>query len=106
VERIGKDHSGRSVELTAKVAPKGAAGTVTFYDTLDGETFEVGTVKVKKGEAELKLTGLDTGKHTFQAVFTPADPSAYSGSSSPKVDYRVKPCPVPPRPHCGHWTAF
>ncbi|HWJ83969.1 MAG TPA: 5'-nucleotidase C-terminal domain-containing protein, partial [Cellulomonas sp.] len=80
----GGTKAGQSHKLTATVAPKTAAGAVTF---LDG-TKELATVDVRKGKAQTTVQ-LKAGEHSLTAVFVPADPSAFAGSTSRAVQVTV-----------------
>ncbi|WP_255433575.1 N,N-dimethylformamidase beta subunit family domain-containing protein [Tessaracoccus sp. MC1865] len=81
-----------SVELTANVAPTGAAGTVQF---MNGTT-ELGTpVTVTNGTATYNATGLnpETG-YTFTAVFTPTNPALFTTSTSNAVQVTTTAAPA------------
>ncbi|MGW3949902.1 Ig-like domain-containing protein [Streptomyces sp. NPDC004752] len=77
------------LKLTATVTPQGATGSVEFKE---GDT-SLGTAQVTDGKAELTVKAPAVGgPHTIQAVFTSADPDAYSdgtGSGSVNLDYLV-----------------
>lgn len=69
--------AGSSVELTASVAPKSAAGSVQFSQT--GK--KIGKpVAVKNGTASVQVKNLAAGKARFTAKFTPANPKAFTAS--------------------------
>ncbi len=78
--------AGTSVSLKASLTPAGAAGSVQF---LDGST-AIGTAAVKSGTATLATTDLSIADHVLTAVFTPADPSLFGGSTSAVVNLSVK----------------
>jgi len=81
--------SGTSVNLTATVTPS-APGTVQFES---GGT-DVGTpVTVTGGTASLATTALPVGTDSLSAVFTPAQFSAYSGSTG-TASYTINPAPA------------
>ncbi|MBV9486915.1 MAG: Ig-like domain repeat protein [Frankiaceae bacterium] len=77
--------AGKKLTLTAKVAPKSAAGKVTF---LDGKS-KLAKVKVKHGKAVLK-TKLSKGKHKLVAKFKPKHADDFAASTSKKVKVKVK----------------
>ena len=78
----GRHRCGPAAELEARVRPR-AAGTIQFMDTFEGVTTPIGApVKVRNGRAERTVRPLGVGTHRFTAVFLPADPSAYQGSTS------------------------
>ena len=79
-----------AARLEARVAPR-AAGTVQFFDTFDGTTTPVGgPVTVKNGRARLVAGPLAAGTHVFSAVFTPADPTRFQGSTSNEAPVTVE----------------
>jgi hypothetical protein len=70
--------------LTATVTPT-AAGSVQFQDG----TAPIGNpVTVTNGTASITPT-LPSGTHSLTAVFTPTNPTAFTGSTSPTVPYLV-----------------
>ena len=69
---------GTSLTLTAGVSPEAAAGTVQFRD---GTTALGAPVAVSAGAASRTVTVTKAGAHSYHAVFTPSDASAYSGST-------------------------
>lgn len=76
--------SGTVETLTATVSPS-AAGSVQFRDG----TSPIGTpVTVADGSASMTTT-LAPGTHSLTAVFTPADPTAFGGSTSSAMTYTV-----------------
>ncbi|GAA3297495.1 hypothetical protein GCM10020295_30280 [Streptomyces cinereospinus] len=80
---------GGDLRLTATVRPAGAAGSVEFGT---GGT-SLGTAQVTDGTAELTVEAPAIGgPHTYDAVFTPADPDAYTPAedrAEVRVEYRV-----------------
>ncbi|MFT4210653.1 MAG: HtaA domain-containing protein, partial [Microbacterium sp.] len=76
--------AGDTVTLAATVSPA-AAGSVEFFD---GST-SLGTAAVSSGTATASVSTLAEGDHSLTAVFTPADSSAYIGSTSSAVSYVV-----------------
>jgi hypothetical protein len=84
--------SGPSVTLTATVSPS-APGTVQFeYGT--GTPTDIGSpVTVSGGTASISTTSLPVGTDTLSAVFTPAQFSAYSGSTG-TASFTVSPPPA------------
>lgn len=76
--------AGSDVSLTATVSPA-AAGTVEFFD---GST-SLGTADVSSDTASITTTALAVGDHSLTAVFTPADETAYSSSTSDAVSYTI-----------------
>jgi hypothetical protein len=83
--------AGTGETLTATITP-GAAGTVQF---MDGSTPLGSPVMETTGSASTSAT-LTSGTHSLTAVFTPADPTSFIGSTSPSVAYTVN----PKRPLC------
>jgi hypothetical protein len=83
---------GTSVTLTATVSPS-APGTVQFeYGT--GTPTDIGSpVTVTGGTASISTTGLPVGTDSLSAVFTPAQFSAYSGSTG-TASYTISPPPA------------
>jgi hypothetical protein len=81
--------SGTSVTLNAAVSPS-APGTVQFeYGTTD-----IGSpVTVSGGTASISTTSLPVGTDALSAVFTPAQFSAYSGSTG-TASYTISPPPA------------
>ncbi|MFN0284289.1 MAG: Ig-like domain repeat protein, partial [Kineosporiaceae bacterium] len=90
-EDRGDRRCGPGALLRARVRP-GVAGTVEFFDTVGGVTTRVGDpVTAPRGRARLTVRPLAVGEHTFTAVFTPADPATYQGSTSDAVTVDVDP---------------
>lgn len=81
--------SGTSVQLNATVTPS-APGTVQFES---GSTPIGNPVTVSGGAASLATTSLPVGSDTLKAVFTPAQFSAYSGSTG-TTPFTVSPAPA------------
>ncbi|WP_069386184.1 HtaA domain-containing protein [Cellulosimicrobium cellulans] len=92
----GTSVEGDAVALRATVAPA-AAGTVEFRD---GQT-ALGSAPVTDGVARLDATGLAVGDHSLTAAFTPADPTAFVGSTSPAVAHAVTAVEHEPEPEPG-----
>ena len=81
--------AGKPVKLTAQVSPRGATGTIQFFD---GSTPLGGPQPVKpNGTAQLNTKTLTPGTHTLTAAFTPTNPAAYGPSTSPPVTLTVNP---------------
>ena len=79
--------AGTAVTFTATVSPA-AAGTVQFKDGSDN----LGTAQtVNNGSASVTTSSLTAGTHSITAVFTPADTTAFSGSTSSATSYVVNP---------------
>ena len=77
--------AGTSVTFTATVSPS-AAGTVQFKDGASN----LGTAQtVSAGKATLATTALAAGSHTITGVFTPTDPTAFTGSTSTAITYVI-----------------
>jgi hypothetical protein len=81
------------ITLTATVSPA-TTGTVQFSDQATGGTDLGAPVAVDvNGRAVLSLGSLATrpaeGGHRFRAVFTPADPVKFAGSTSPELAYQI-----------------
>ncbi|MGH3965178.1 MAG: Ig-like domain-containing protein [Pseudonocardiaceae bacterium] len=77
---------GTPVQLTATVTPAAATGTVQFKD---GSTNIGEAVTVRNGTASQTTSTLAVGSHQLTAVFTPANPAAYSPSTSPAVPFVI-----------------
>jgi len=77
--------AGTTETLTATITPPMAVGSVQFTD---GTTPLGNPVRVAGGTASITPT-LPVGIHLLTAVFTPTDPTAVSGSTSPTVSYVV-----------------
>jgi len=58
-------HPGKTVKLTAKVTPKTATGTVTFYDGAD----VLGSAPLTNGIAILSVSTFSTGTHSLTAAY-------------------------------------
>ncbi len=84
----GSFPEGFPVTLIAAVTPRAAAGTVQFKD---GNTNIGEPAAVINGTALEITSTLSTGEHSLTAVFTPADTTEYSGSTSPPVPLTVAP---------------
>ena len=71
------------VTVTATVTPGSASGTVELFETsaVSGAETSLGSVAVAGGTATVTTSALGAGGHSFRAVFTPADPSAFTSSS-------------------------
>lgn len=82
-------NAGRPVKLTAEVSPRGASGTIQFFDgtTPLGESQPV----KRNGTAQLTTKTLTPGSHTLTARFIPTDPAAFGPSTSPPVTLTVNP---------------
>jgi len=89
VSPAGKATVGKTVTLTAAVAPAGATGSVEFFD---GST-SLGTSAVSGGAASLATTKLALGDHSLTAVFAPADAAVFGGSTSTAVPLTVVAAP-------------
>jgi hypothetical protein len=78
---------GTRVTLTATITPSTAVGTVQFKDG----TTDIGTpVTVSNNGTVSRYTSLlAPGSHQLTAVFTPANPAAFSSSTSPAATYVV-----------------
>lgn len=75
--------AGKTVKLTAQVDPRRTSGTIQFFD---GSTPLGAPQPVKKnGDAKFSTSTLTPGSHSLTARFTPADPAAFSPSTSPPV---------------------
>ncbi len=69
-------HPGKTVKLTAKVTPKTATGTVTFYDGAN----VLGSAPLASGTAILGVSTLSSGSHRLTAVY--AGDANHLGSTS------------------------
>jgi hypothetical protein len=79
--------AGQQVTLTAHVTPTNTAGSVHFFDgTTD---LGAGTYTQSTGTATFQTSTLALGNHSLTAQFTPADPTAFSGSTSSAVAYSI-----------------
>jgi hypothetical protein len=77
---------GTPVTLTATVTPATAAGTVQFKDG----TANLGNpVTVSNGTASGSTSTLAGGSHELAAVFIPANPTAFSPSTSPPLTFAI-----------------
>ncbi|GAB3149889.1 hypothetical protein GCM10027058_13080 [Microbacterium neimengense] len=76
--------AGTEVALTATVAPA-AAGSVEFFDG----AASLGSAPLDAGTAVLRTSSLSVADHTLKAVFTPADTSAYSASTSTAITVSI-----------------
>jgi hypothetical protein len=76
--RSGAQVSGTATTLTATVSPSATAGSVQFYD---GAATVGAPVAVASGTAATTLTPTD-GSHSYTAVFTPSDLTAFTVSPS------------------------
>ena len=96
VSPSGTAAEGSAVSLTATVSPA-ASGSVEFFDAATS----LGSQPVAAGSASTSSSTLAVGSHQLTAVFTPADPAAYIGSTSAAVAYTItavaqpEPAPVP-----------
>lgn len=80
---------GSPVTFTATLSPAAAAGTIQFKD---GSADVGGLVSVASGVASITTSALSEGAHAITAVFVPANPLAFLGSTSPGLGYQsVKP---------------
>jgi hypothetical protein len=77
---------GTPVTLTATITPLTAAGTVQFKD---GTTNLGNPVAVVNGMASGSTSKLAVGRRSLTATFTPANPAAFSPSTSPPVEFIV-----------------
>ncbi|HEX9313925.1 MAG TPA: Ig-like domain-containing protein, partial [Actinomycetota bacterium] len=73
---------GTTVNLTANVSPTVDVGSVQFQD--NGANLGP-AVSVTAGTATTSANSLTVGTHSLTAVFTPTDPTAFQGSTSPPV---------------------
>lgn len=75
------------VSLSASLAPVAAGGSVDFYEvggTEAAPTYtKVGdTTPVAGGAADIDITGVAAGQHTYEARYTPTDVNSYGPSTS------------------------
>ncbi|GAA4716623.1 hypothetical protein GCM10023349_40490 [Nocardioides conyzicola] len=79
----------RTVTLDATVASgsRQPEGNAVFRD---GSTV-VGTVALDEGEAQLVLSSVTPGSHSYTATFVATDPTTYTGSASPSRTLSVLP---------------
>jgi hypothetical protein len=77
---------GSPVTLTATITPSTAAGTVQFRD---GTTNVGNPVAVVNGTASGSTSKLAVGRRSLTATFTPANPAAFTASTSPPVEFVV-----------------
>jgi Bacterial Ig-like domain (group 3) len=87
VSPVSSVAQGIRVTLTATITPSTAVGTVQFKDA----TTDIGApVTVSNnGTASGSTSTLAPGPHQLTAVFTPADPAAFSPSTSPAIPLTV-----------------
>ncbi|WP_251152615.1 HtaA domain-containing protein [Cellulosimicrobium sp. Marseille-Q4280] len=93
VSPSGTSAEGDAVTLSATVSPA-AAGVVEFRD--GGSV--LGTAETAEGVARLEKSDLAVGDHALSAVFTPADPAAFAGSTSAAVGHAVTAVEPEPEP--------
>src|SRR5438309_6096236 len=84
--------AGTTLNLTASVTPTAAVGSVQFQS--DGANLGP-AVSVTAGTATTSTNSLGAGTHNLTAVFTPTDPTAFSGSTSTAVSYTISADLVP-----------
>ena len=84
--------SGTSVTLKASVSPS-APGTVQFEYGTGTPTLIGSPVTVSGGTASIATTALPVGTDSLSAVFTPAQFSAYTGSTGTS-SYTISPSPA------------
>jgi hypothetical protein len=84
---------GTPVNLTATVVPSSATGTVQFLDNAATLGPAVG---VTGGVASMSAGSLAVGQHSFSAVFTPTDATAFLRSTANPVPYTINPTSAPP----------
>jgi hypothetical protein len=77
---------GTPLTLTATVTPAVATGTAQFKD---GSANIGDPVEVVNGTAPKTTSTLTVGQHQLTAVFTPADTTRYSPSTSPAVPFMI-----------------
>lgn len=82
--------AGAGVDVTVTVSPV-AAGTVSV---LDGSTVVAANLVLRNGAATTRISTLPQGVRALSAVFTPADPSAFAGSSAAPLTHTVTAPPV------------
>jgi len=90
VDPAGSSPAGAGFTLGATVAPA-ASGTVEYFN---GDT-QLGSAAVG---ATLTSSIATAGVAQLKAVFTPADPAAFTGSTSAVVAYAITAAPVEPEP--------
>ncbi|GAA2177012.1 hypothetical protein GCM10009847_01240 [Leucobacter tardus] len=78
---------GDAVDLSAKVVPAEAAGTVQF---MDGDETLGEPQTVSNGAASLRTNDLTLGEHSLTAEFVPSDDSVFTASSSEPVSVTVE----------------
>ncbi|WP_454041763.1 HtaA domain-containing protein [Cellulosimicrobium sp. Marseille-Q8652] len=93
VSPSGTSVEGEAVTLSATVAPA-AAGVVEFRD--GGSV--LGTAETAQGVARLEKSDLAVGDRALSAVFTPADPAGFVGSTSAVVNHAVTAVEPEPEP--------
>lgn len=74
---------GTPVTVTVTVSPE-ASGTVTVSEDVGSAARAAGTapVAVEEGSAQIIVTPAGAGMHTYRVVFTPADPTSFTDSST------------------------
>ena len=94
-EGAGSQRSGPGALLVADVRSSRAAGSVQFFETVDGVQQPIGQpVTAHHGQTQLVARPLAAGRHTFTAVFIPADTNAYRTSTSNQASVTI-PAPHP-----------
>ena len=81
---------GAPLTLTATLSPATAAGQVVFRE---GDTV-VGSASVSGGVAHAEVVPATAGEHAYVAVFTPDDPTLFTGSQSETLTVAVAAAPT------------
>ena len=81
---------GAPLTLTATLSPAAAAGQVVFRE---GDTV-VGSASVSGGVARAEVVPTIAGEHSYVAVFTPDDPTLFTGSQSEVLTVAVAAAPT------------
>ncbi|WGX97121.1 metallophosphoesterase [Nocardioides sp. L-11A] len=88
----GDPVEGTALTFAMGVTPADAAGSVELFDG----TTSLGRADVVSGVAELVVSDLAEGVHALSAEFTPADATAFAGSTSRVLSVRIAPRPEQP----------
>lgn len=81
---------GAPLTLTATLSPAAAAGQVVFRE---GDAV-VGSASVSGGVAHAEVVPTTAGEHAYVAVFTPDDPTLFTGSQSETLTVAVAAAPT------------
>jgi hypothetical protein len=89
---------GKPIKLSVLVSPSTAVGTIQFTETANNLTQKLGAPArlAADGTAQISVSTLPFGLHTFAANFIPTDSRKFTASTSEGIVYVVA-LPAPPR---------